>query len=209
VTGDFDDRAATWDDDPSHADRARTVAAAIRAVVPLDGHDRLLEYGAGTGLLSQQLADEVGPITLAEPSQGMRAVLADKLAAGHLPSGTRIWDLDLVDAPVPDERFEVIATLMTLHHIPDLARVLDGFARMLAAGGRLCVADLEAEDGSFHADKPDFHGHNGFDRTELTAQLQAAGFTDVQFEPCGEVTRDGRAYPLFLATCRVGDRPAG
>lgn len=206
MSSDFDDRAATWDDDPAKADRAREIADAIRAAVPLDARTRLLEYGAGTGLLSQALADDVGAITLAEPSAGMRAVMADKITAGNLPADARIWDLDLVDAEVPDGRFDLIATVMALHHIPDLAPVLAGFAALLDAGGRLCVVDLEAEDGSFHGDRPGFHGHDGFERDDLAERLAAAGFTDVGFAPGGQVIKDGRSYPLFLAVCTAPRR---
>jgi len=51
----FDDRAATWDD-PDKIERARVVAEAIARAVPLDRTTRVFEYGAGTGLVSEQLA---------------------------------------------------------------------------------------------------------------------------------------------------------
>lgn len=206
---DFDERAATWDDDPAKVERARAVAEAIRAAVPLDGSARLLEYGAGTGLLSQALAPHVGAVTLAEPSAGMRAVMVDKVAAGRLPADARVWDLDLAAEAVPDERFDLIATVMTLHHIPELVPVLRGFAALLADGGALCVVDLEEEDGSFHRSDPDFDGHHGFARTALTEQLADAGFTSVDFSRCHEVEREGGTYPLFLAVCRIDHRSTG
>ena len=81
---DFDDKAKTWDDDPAKVDRAKVVAEAIRETVPLHTSTRLLEYGAGTGLVSQSLAGHVGSVTLAEPSAGMRAVMHDKVVAGLL-----------------------------------------------------------------------------------------------------------------------------
>ena len=200
---DFDSKAKTWDDDPAKVERARMAAAAIRAAVPVTPSMRLLEYGAGTGLTSQALADHIGSITLAEPSAGMRAVIADKIAAGNLPADARVWDLDLATGAVPDERFDLVATVMTLHHIHDVERVLHGFASLLAGGGYLCVVDLEEEDGSFHRSDGGFDGHHGFARAALTAQLEAAGFTEVHFEPCHEVEQDGDRYALFLATCTV------
>ena len=66
----FDERAATWDDDPAKVERANVVAAAIREAIALDGSERLLEYGAGTGLVTQALRDAVGPVTLADTSGG-------------------------------------------------------------------------------------------------------------------------------------------
>jgi ubiquinone/menaquinone biosynthesis C-methylase UbiE len=195
----FDEKAATWDDQ-AKTERAQVVATAIRQAVLLSKSTRVLEYGAGTGLVSQQLASSVGPITLADPSAGMREVMHTKVATGTLPTTTRILDLDLSASSAPDERFDLIVTVMTLHHIPDLTPVLNGFARLLDSGGHLCVVDLVTEDGSFHRDT-DFHGHHGFDAHNLSARLKSAGFTDVRIERIYEVVKDGATYPLFLATC--------
>ena len=199
ATNSFDEKAATWDDDPAKVERARAVAAAILEGVPLDGNERLLEYGAGTGLVTEALRDAVGPVTLADTSAGMREAMQAKVAAGTIPDA-RIWDLDLSVAPAPEgERFDLVVTVMTLHHIHDLGPVLAAFAALLEEGGHLCVADLEAEDGSFHSD--DFHGHHGFERDDLASQLAAAGFSDVAFRDCYRIDRDGVDYQVFLATC--------
>jgi predicted TPR repeat methyltransferase len=203
VGSDFDEKARTWDDDPAKVDRAKVVAEAIRETIPLAASTRLLEYGAGTGLVSQSLADHVGSVTLAEPSAGMRAVMHDKVAAGSLPPDARIWDLDLSTGETPTDRFDLVVTVMTLHHIPNLEPVLTGFASLLGDGGDLCVVDLEREDGSFHSSDVDFDGHHGFDRTALAAQLEAAGFTDVRFQPCYEIEKEGGRFPLFLARCAL------
>lgn len=201
----FDERAATWDDE-AKTERARVVAEAVRRAVALTGSTRVLEYGAGTGLVSQQLADHAGPLTLADPSAGMRDVMHAKVETGALPATARVWDLDLSEGSLPDERFDLIVTVMTLHHIPDLAPVLDGFARLLDDGGHLCVVDLVKEDGSFHAGHHDFHGHHGFDTGDLSARLASAGFTDVRVEQVYDVVKDGTAYPLFLAVATRGAR---
>jgi SAM-dependent methyltransferase len=202
----FDERASTWDDDPTKVERGRQVASAVRDAVPVDAATRVLEYGAGTGLTSQYLGT-VGALTLADPSEGMRTVMTAKRDAGTFPPGTRIWDLDLTDGEVPDERFDLVVTVMALHHIPDLDPVLRGFATLLAEGGHLCIADLEEDpDGSFHSSSPHFDGHHGFRRSDLTRRLVAAGFDDVRFEHCLDVEKDGATYPVFLATavCRTG-----
>jgi len=197
VSTDFDERAATWDDDPAKVERANAVAAAIRASIPLDSSTRMLEYGAGTGLVTQALRASVGPVTLVDTSAGMRHVVAEKIAAGAL-TDARVWALDLAAGPVPDERFDLVVTVMTLHHIPDLERLLSNFARLLVDGGRLCIVDLDEEDGSFH--DASFDGHHGFNRDALAATLSRTGFADVVIETCHEMVRDDRRYPLFLAT---------
>ena len=198
-TGDrFDAKAATWDDDPSKVERAGAVARCIAVAVPLSSSTRLLEYGAGTGLVTQALREDVGPVTLVDTSTGMRDVMRAKIDAGAL-AGARVWDVNLETDATPNEQFDLIVTVMVLHHIHDLPRVLTAFATLLVPGGHLCVADLEREDGSFHG--ADFDGHHGFERTALGDELAAAGFIDVTFSDCTRLVRDGATYPVFLATC--------
>lgn len=195
----FDEKAATWDDDPAKVERARVVAEAIRAAVPLSPEHRVLDVGAGTGLLSEQLAGHVGALTLVDPSAGMRKVAAAKVSSGRLPEGTRIWETDLAADPLPADRFDLVVTLMTLHHVPDLQRVLAAFAELLADGGGLAIVDLMAEDGSFHGEG--FDGHHGFDPDDLVARLQDLGLVDVHVrEDVHGVDKEGRRYPLFLLT---------
>lgn len=192
----FDEHAATWDDDPAKVARAEAVAEAIVAAVPLGPDTRLLEYGAGTGLVTQALRAHVGPVTLADSSAGMRAAMQAKVDAGTLVDA-RVWALDLATEAPPDEHFDVIVTVMALHHITDLPPVLASFAALLAPEGRLCIVDLDHEDGSFHGEG--FAGHHGFRRPELADQLQGAGFGEVAFSDCFEMLRDGVPYTLFLA----------
>jgi ubiquinone/menaquinone biosynthesis C-methylase UbiE len=197
----FDDRAATWDERPAFVERARTIARAILDRVPsLDGA-RLLEYGAGTGLVTQGLLGHVGAVTLADTSSGMRGVIEAKIAAGGLPATARVWDLDLAtDAPPDGEQIDLIVCALVLHHVDEVPLVLARFAQLLAAGGSVCIADLDHESGEFHGDG--FAGHHGFHRHEFSAALEHAGFTPVSIDDCTEIERDGISYPVFLAVAR-------
>lgn len=196
----FDDKATTWDSDPIKRKRAIAVAAAIRQRISLSPDWRALEYGCGTGLLSFALRAELDHITLADSSPGMLAVLKEKIAATGL-SHLQPLALDLLANPPPIERYDLIYTLMTLHHVTAVDRLLRTFHDLSRPGGWLCIADLDREDGSFHG--PGFIGHNGFDRTALRAQLTDAGFGRVDFSTCyvmKKATEHGmREYPLFLA----------
>ncbi len=200
---DFDAKAKDWDSIPGRAERAQTVADAIRARIPLTREMRALEYGCGTGLLSFALQPYLGRITLADSSTGMLEVLAQKIDSGHIRNMVPLR-LDLTIDPSSAERFQIIYTLMTLHHIPDTAGILQAFFEMLDPPGYLGIADLDREDGSFHG--PEFSGHKGFDRGELKALALRAGFQDVEFETVFHTARETSAglkhYPLFLMTAR-------
>ena len=201
---DFDARAATWDDDPTKVERAQAVADEIVARVPLSHAMRALEYGCGTGLLSFMLRARLGDITLADVSDGMLAVAARKIAAAG-DKAMHAVKLDWFVDPVPARAFDVIYSLMTLHHIPDTAGILERFHTALAARGFLCIADLDAEDGSFHG--ADFDGHLGFDRGELAAKARRAGFASVDFTTAYTMTKPvgsgKRTFPIFLMVAQV------
>ena len=201
---DFDARAATWDDDPTKVERAQAVADEIVARVPLSPAMRALEYGCGTGLLSFMLRARLGDITLADVSEGMLAVAERKIASAR-DTSMRAVKLDYFVDPVPAHAFDVVYSLMTLHHIPDTAGILERFRTALATPGFLCIADLDTEDGSFHG--AGFDGHLGFDRGDLAAMARRAGFASAEFTTAYTMTKavgDGRrTYPIFLLVAQA------
>ncbi len=195
----FDAKARTWDSDPAKVERAERVAEAIRHEVPVSPSANVLEYGCGTGLLGFALQPHVRQLTLADASREMLAVLREKIAATGASNMTPVL-LDLLRDPAPSSRYDLVCTLLTLHHITDVDALLARFHALVAPGGTLCISDLDTEDGSFHG--AGFDGHNGFDRTDLGQRLERAGFRDVSFTTPLSVERGGRTYPLFLAVAR-------
>jgi ubiquinone/menaquinone biosynthesis C-methylase UbiE len=200
---DFDVQAATWDMDRSKVERALRVAEAVRQRVTISRATSGFEYGCGTGLLSFALRPWLGPIVLADSSAGMLAVASEKIAASGMTGMTTVA-LDLLHDPLPAERFDLVYTLMTLHHVSDTDAILRAFHDLLADGGLLAIADLDLEDGSFHG--PDVEVHHGFERDRLRAQLESAGFCEIVFSTACEVVKDTNAgqqhYPVFLVTAR-------
>lgn len=201
---DFDSKARAWDGNPVFQARADRIAAAIRAAIPLNDDMRALDYGCGTGMLSFPLKDTLGHITLKDSSAGMLEVLREKIAAQGV-SNMSVRQADLTDAPLPEERYDLIYSSMVLHHIPDTAGILATFHALLNPGGWLCAADLDQEDGSFHGIEVDVH--HGFDREALRQSTEAAGFTEVRFDTVFEIVKDTaeggtRAYPVFLMVAR-------
>jgi ubiquinone/menaquinone biosynthesis C-methylase UbiE len=200
---DFDAAARDWDSDPEKVERAQRVADGIAASVPLSSGVRAFEYGGGTGLLSFALRDHVGSIVVADRSRGMLDVLRAKIQAVGASNMTALL-LDLTRETAPPARFDLVCTLMTMHHVPDTDVMLAKFAELLVPRGFLAIADLDAEDGSFHG--PEFDGHRGFDRQSLAAQAGRAGFVEPRFSTVFTLTRSTggveRQYPMFLFVAR-------
>jgi len=200
----FDERAKDWDSDPKKVERARAVAEAIRSAIPLSTDMSALEYGCGTGLLSFALQSDLGQIDLADTSQGMLDVLAEKISASGV-TNMRPKRLDLSTDPLPADRFDLTYSLMTLHHIEDAKGILKKFHALLNPSGTLVIADLDKEDGSFHTDGTT-DVHLGFERSELQKWVEEAGFTDVRFSTAFEIKKKigdaEKTFPVFLLTAR-------
>lgn len=199
----FDSKARRWDENPVFQERGLKIAEAIRRTVPLNRQMNALDYGCGTGLLSFPLKDELGTILMADSSGGMLEVVNEKIAAQGVTNMTTL-QLDLLADPPPAQCFDLIATSMTLHHVPDTDHILRVFYDLLNPGGYLCIADLDQEDGSFHG--PEIDVHHGFDRTDLSRRAGQAGFTGMQFQTVFSIAKDSetgaRDYPVFLMTAR-------
>ena len=199
----FDSKARQWDDNPLFRERGLKIADAIRQTVPLHQRMNALDYGCGTGLLSFPLKDELGAILLADSSSGMLDVVREKIAAQGVSNMTPV-KLDLLIDPPPAQRFDLIYTSMTLHHVPDTDHILRIFHDLLQPGGYLCIADLDQEDGSFHGLEVDVH--HGFDQADLSRRAAQAGFAELHFQTVFSIAKEHergtRDYPVFLMTAR-------
>ncbi|MCB9289295.1 MAG: class I SAM-dependent methyltransferase [Lewinellaceae bacterium] len=196
----FDEAAATWDESPARQERARALAGELIPIIQNNNLKTGLDFGAATGLLSVYLMGRLEQITLVDVSEGMIREAERKikqLEATNMEAIRR----NLLTEPL-GRQFDILYTLMTLHHIKDVGEALNTFYRHLRPGGYCCIADLDQEDGSFHAEFPDFDGHNGFDQRELKVLMEKVGFTAVHSHLFYSIMHEGRQYPLFLMVGR-------
>ena len=158
----FDDKAAEWDT-PERRERAHALAETFRRYVPLSPEMRVLDIGAGTGLLGLDLLADVASIVLTDPSEGMVEVARHKIEAeGMVDADVVVYDFP-ADEPPPGAPFDLAVSLLVLHHVDDTTATLRSILAALAAGGRIGLMDLDQEDGSFHdPDQPGIH-HHGFE----------------------------------------------
>jgi len=198
----FDEKAATWDDDPSRVQRAAEFAKHIKSKVDLSRVNSALEYGGGTGLLSFHLLGEIDQITLMDESSEMIKVVKDKCELGEVQNLKPI-QMNLLQDPLPNKRYDLIYVMLTLHHVEEVEELIGIFRLLLNPSGVLAIIDLEKEDGSFHYGQP-FHGHEGFERNALEKMLTETGLNPVHYDICYTIQKETETgmknFPVFLLT---------
>lgn len=198
----FADKAADWDARPLPQRISEGVAAALFARVPLQADQTALDFGAGTGLLTGRIAPKVRAVLAVDVSQAM----LDQLAAKpELKGRVETICRDLLVSPL-DRRVNLIVSAMAMHHVEDTAGLMRALFTHLDPGGRVALADLDLENGDFHPADTVGVFHHGFDREQLAARMGEAGFVDVVIETACTIEKEGRHYPIFLATAT---RPLG
>jgi len=195
---DFDAAAADWDEKPRRVKLAREIANAISAALPLAKAWDAMDFGCGTGLVTLNLAPHLGSIIGIDSSLKMVERLNAKVSEQNC-TNARGNRLNLEQGELPGGRYHLITSAMTMHHIPEIVPLLTAFRKLLHPGGRVALADLEAEDGSFH-DNPTGVFHHGFSHERFTQLLSQSGFTDISITTVTKVSKGERNYPVFLAT---------
>lgn len=192
----FEEKAKDWDANDRRTKLASAIASSILKQVPLHEQMTALDFGAGTGLISAQIAPQVNHIVATDTSKAM----LDKLACKpELKGKVDILCRDIVEDPL-DTRFDLIMSAMAMHHVEDTSRLIQRFAEHLNDSGIVALADLDKEDGDFHPADTEGVFHFGFDRDELRLILERHGFEQVEFFTAHTIKGEVKNYPIFLVT---------
>lgn len=192
----FEEKSRGWDSRDMVLRLSAGVGATVLEHVPLEAHWRVLDFGAGTGLVSAHVAPLVSKIVAVDVSQAMLDVL---VAKPELAGRVEAVCHDLLESPLR-QTFDLVMSAMAMHHVEDTPALLQAFADHLDRGGMVALADLDAEDGSFHPADIEGVYHPGFGREALGHLLEQHGFTQVRFVTAHTVEKEERAYPVFLVT---------
>ena len=173
------------------------MARAIRERVPLSPETILLDFGAGTGLLTERLAPFVSTIHCVDISESMISQLEQK--APRLPCAIHTLRRDLTRGELPKLKVDGIVSTMTLHHIEDPLALLKRLGTLLRPGGFVAICDVDTEDGSFHTVDTGVM-HYGFEREQIHDWLGEAGFAEVRVEDASTIVKPHGSYSAFVAT---------
>ena len=105
--------------------------------------DRVLDLGAGTGLVTLALAPVAADVTALDISRHMLERLDAHAAAACIPNIDLVAG-DMRSLPFDDETFDVVVSNYAFHHLDDPGKELSlsEARRVLVPGGRLVVCDM-------------------------------------------------------------------
>ena len=198
---DFDKEAAQWDANSTRVKLANDVATAIIREANLTEQMEVLDFGCGTGLLTLKLQPYVKSITGVDSSDGMLGILQEKIGS-HALNNVYTQHVNPEMGKRIVGAYNLIVSSMTLHHVPNTVKLFKECFSLLLPNGKVCFADLDIEDGSFHGDNTGVF-HLGFDRDNLKQILHEAGFVDIRDTTATtvfkEIAEQGeKQYPVFL-----------
>jgi 2-polyprenyl-3-methyl-5-hydroxy-6-metoxy-1,4-benzoquinol methylase len=177
MTDSWDEYAAGWDDDPGA--RAYATAAYKSLVSALEERGPkllgagVLDFGCGTGLLTEQLVGQVASIDAVDTSAAMLEVLRAKARAHGWTGVEPLGELELAAGP-----YDLIVCSSVCSFLDDYPATAADLARRLTPGGVFVQWDWERDDND---DDP-----HGLTREGISDALTAAGLdavaVDIGFE---------------------------
>jgi 2-polyprenyl-3-methyl-5-hydroxy-6-metoxy-1,4-benzoquinol methylase len=191
----FQEKAQDWDVNDMVKGLSMGIGSAILDNVILDESMQVMDFGAGTGLITAQVAGKVGKVTAVDVSEAMLEKLAAK---DELKGKVEIVCQNIIEQPIGTE-FDLIVSAMAMHHVEDTDKMIERFAEHLKPGAWVALADLDEEDGSFHPEDVKGVYHAGFDREAFMDKLKAHGFKDIRVVTAHTASKEEKDYPIFLA----------
>lgn len=185
----FDEWVHSYDDsvngkDKEYADVFDKYEEILEAVADL-AINPVVEFGVGTGNLTQKMVDRGLQVIGIEPNKAMREVTAEKMENLTLIDGDFLEFEDRVEA-------KTFVSSYAFHHLTDeeKARAFQLYAEKLPTGGKVVFADTVFESADAKQQKVEFEASRGYvnlvedlNREYYTTlpilrdMIEAAGFT--------------------------------
>ena len=137
---------------------------------------RVLEVGFGGGVLSEMLLRAGAKLTGVDRSDAMVA-RADRRFSRAIAAGQANFMVGSAEDLPVERAFDAAVSVNTIYFWPDLAPVLDGFARAVRAGGQLVLCFQTPE--AVRRWPGHRYGFTAHEPNEVRAAMAEAGFQPV------------------------------
>lgn len=164
----WDEYAEGWDNNDSTVLYASKAYASLLVNAEIAGVS-VLDFGCGTGLLTQRIADQAASVVALDPSKKMISVL-EKKHLKNVSTIDQVLSQHLMNTHKSLQNgFDVIVASSALAFVPDYQQTLIQLKSLLNKGGSFIQWDWLAEgEGE----------ENSFTQESIQLALKNAGFSD-------------------------------
>ena len=179
MTDDWGEHAAAWDVDRSVIAYSEKAFDSLDAVTDLDGL-RILDFGCGTGLLTEKLARRAQQVVALDSSVGMITVLKDKQLKQVTALSETLSKSVIEATPSLQKPFDRVVASSVMAFVPDPVATLTLLRSLLLPGGLLVqwdwmVVEGESEFGLTESDMAAAFHDSGFEIQSISAPFSHVG----------------------------------
>lgn len=183
---DWDGLAKNWESNPATEQFAQSVFEQLQQLTQLDGI-KVLDFGCGTGQLSQRLSPMVKDIVALDASEAMIEELDKKELANVEPVVDALSRGLVAQHPAFRGQFDLVVASSVLAFVEDLDASLKISHSLLNHGGYFVHFDWIAESEQ-----------DGFTLAKSKRALKDAGFTEVESQHVFDITSDGKTMSVLM-----------
>ncbi|HHY0364116.1 class I SAM-dependent DNA methyltransferase [Vibrio parahaemolyticus] len=187
---DWDGLAKNWESNPATEQFAQSVFAQLQQLTQLDGI-KVLDFGCGTGQLSQLLSPIVKDIVALDASEAMIEELDKKELLNVEPVVDALSRGLVAQHPAFRGQFDLVVASSVLAFVDDVESSLDIAHSLLNEGGYFVHFDWVAESEQ-----------DGFTLSRSENALSNAGFVDVEVKKVFDITSDGQTMSVLMGVGR-------
>ncbi|EHK0032031.1 class I SAM-dependent methyltransferase [Vibrio parahaemolyticus] len=187
---DWDGLAKNWESNPATEQFAQSVFAQLQQLTQLDGI-KVLDFGCGTGQLSQLLSPIVKDIVALDASEAMIEELDKKELLNVEPVVDALSRGLVAQHPAFRGQFDLVVASSVLAFVDDVESSLDIAHSLLNEGGYFVHFDWVAESEQ-----------DGFTLSRSKNALSNAGFVDVEAKKVFDITSDGQTMSVLMGVGR-------
>jgi len=186
----FDLEALNWDEKPRRVELGKSVSEYVKKDI---ADKTVLDFGCGTGLVSLNFCGLAKDILGVDLSDKMVEIYNQK--AKKLKCNAKAIKEDVNNV---NSKFDVIVASMVFHHVENIEEMLKILSEKLNVNGKLFIADLYIEDGSFHDKGNDDVFHFGFDKDSFNSKY----FELLNFEEIYQIQKH-KKFPTYIWELKV------
>ncbi|MGR5458642.1 class I SAM-dependent DNA methyltransferase [Vibrio alfacsensis] len=187
---DWDGLAKRWESNPATEQFAQSVFAQLQQLTQLDGI-KVLDFGCGTGQLSQLLSPFVKDIVALDASEAMIEELDKKVLLNVEPVVDALSRGLVAQHPAFRGQFDLVVASSVLTFVDDVEMSLEISRSLLNKDGYFVHFDWVAQSSK-----------EGFTLAKSESALLTAGFNDVESKKVFEITSEGETMSVLMGVGR-------